>query len=537
MVEGEPITYGHLGEQIETLSGILHNRGIIAGDKVAILSENRPNWGIAYFAVTTMGAIAVPILPEFHANEILHILRHSGAKAIFVSEKQYSRLEEIRIEGLDTVFIIDDFSLIPPVSSKHRLKEIIREGQREFAKLKEAALKMTHRLHSEVQEEDVACIIYTSGTTGHSKGVVLSHKNLVSNAQAGAKIQPVTSDDRFLSILPLSHTFEGTIGFLIPMMQGACVYYMDKPPVARVLLPALQKVQPTFMLTVPLIIEKIFKTKIHPQFTRSAAVRALYRIPAVRKKLHRVAAKKIYETFGGKLHFFGIGGALLSPDVELFLREGDFPYAIGYGLTETSPLSAGCGPLITRYRSTGPAVPGVEIRIEDPDPVTGEGEVCIRGDNIMKGYYKDPQKTRDVLTEDGWFHTGDLGVLDKDGYLYIKGRLKNMIVGPSGENIYPEEIESILNRSEWVLESLVYQEEGQLVARVHLNYEELDKEFIHHKRDENHMARHIEEKLEELKKLVNSNVSTFSRIRKIIEQPEPFEKTPTKKIKRYLYTN
>ena len=537
MVDGKPIMYEQLGRQVQTLSRVLYDKGIAAGDRVAILSENKPNWGIAFFAITTMGAVAVPILPDFHYNSVRHILRHSGAKAIFVSEKQYGKIADMKIESLNTIFLIDDFSVIPFKTKAGKLKEVIKEGQREYFKLKEATRKIIRRMPSEVQENDTASIIYTSGTTGHSKGVILTHKNFVFDATATLKIQTVTSEDRLLSILPLSHSYECTIGFLTPLMQGACIYYIDKPPVARVLLPAMKKIKPTMMLTVPLIIEKIYKTKILPQLTKNAVMRKMYKIPIFRKQLHHIAAMKIYKIFGGKLRFFGIGGALLDPNVELFLREGKFPYAIGYGLTETSPLIAGSNPERTKYRSTGPAIPGVEIKINQPNPLTGEGEIWVRGKNVMKGYYNDPERTREVLLPDGWFRTGDLGVLDKDGYLYIKGRLKNMIVGHNGENIYPEEIESVINQCDYVVESLVYQDNGQLIARVHLNYELLDRELESLKMSETQVTQRIREKLEEVKDFVDSRVSAFCRIKKIIEQSEPFEKTPTQKIKRYLYVN
>ena len=338
-------------------------------------------------------------------------------------------------------------------------------------------------------------------------------------------------------MLPLSHCYEFTIGFLIPLIQGAAVYYLDKPPVAKVLLPAMQKVKPTMMLTVPLIMEKLFKTKVLPQFTSSSVTRFFYNLSFFRIKLHKIAAAKIYKMFGGELRFFGIGGALLAPEVEQFMREGNFPYAIGYGLTETSPLIAGSSPDVTKFRSTGIILPGIEVKIDQPNPETGEGEICVRGANVMKGYFKDPERTARVLSSDGWFRTGDLGMMDKDGYLYIKGRMNSMIVGPSGENIYPEEIESIINRSDYVLESIVYQDNGQLIARIHLNYELLDKELASSKLSETQISQHIKKKLEEIRRQVNANVSAFSRINKVIEQTEPFEKTPTKKIKRFLYTN
>ena len=537
MVDGEPLTYEEFNEKVQVISKILQKRGIIKGDKVAILSENKPQWGIAYFAITTLGAIAVPILPDFHANEIRHILMHSEAKAIFISQIQYNKLEDVELESLLTIFHIDDFSIIPPHTTLDRLKDLIKEGEVEFAKLRESAMKILYPEQSTLKEDDIASIIYTSGTTGHSKGVELSHKNLIFDAEATLKIQNVVEDDRLLSILPLSHSYEFTIGFLIPFIRGASIYYLDKPPVARVLLPVLQKIKPTMMLTVPLVIEKIYKLRIAPQLSKSGLVRGLMKIPTFRKKLHKIAAKKVMKFFGGEMKFFGIGGAGLNSEVEKFLREGKFPYAIGYGLTETSPLIAGSGVKITKLKSTGVIIPGVQVQLHNKDPKTGQGEIWVKGDNVMKGYYKDPDRTKEVFSEDGWLKTGDLGYMDKDEYLYIIGRLKNVIVGPSGENIYPEEVESKINQHASVLESVVFQDQGQLVARIHLNYEELDAEFKRKKLTELQIANRIKELLEELRIEVNENISSFSRIAKVIEQPSPFEKTPTKKIKRFLYTN
>jgi len=269
--------------------------------------------------------------------------------------------------SLSTIFHIDDFSIIPPNTTVDKLKELIKEGEVEFAKLRESAMKLLYPAQSSLKEDDVASIIYTSGTTGHSKGVELTHKNLIFDAEATLKIQNVVEEDRLLSILPLSHSYEFTIGFLIPFIRGASIYYIDKPPVARVLLPVLQKIKPTMMLTVPLVIEKIYKLRIAPQLSKSGLIRLLMKVPAVRKKLHKVAAKKVMKFFGGEMKFFGIGGAGLNSEVEKFLREGKFPYAIGYGLTETSPLIAGSGVKNTRFRSTGIIIPEVEVKINKPD--------------------------------------------------------------------------------------------------------------------------------------------------------------------------
>jgi long-chain acyl-CoA synthetase len=290
------------------------------------------------------------------------------------------------------------------------------------------------------------------------------------------------------------------------------------------------------MLTVPLIIEKIYKGKILPAFNAKALTRMLYTFPPARKLLNRVAGKKLMQTFGGRLKFFGIGGAKLDPDVERFLIEGKFPYAVGYGLTETSPLLAGFDAFCGKHQSTGLPMPGVTLKINNPDPVTGQGEVWARGENVMLGYYKEPELTKEVLTEDGWFKTGDLGCFDTSGYLFLKGRVKNMIVGPSGENIYPEEIEEIINRFKHVLESVVVQQKGKLVALVHFNMEELQATYQHLKdQAAGFIEKHIEELTKELHVYVNARVNKFSRIQKVVSHLEPFKKTATKKIKRFLY--
>jgi len=533
-IDKDKLTYKDFGDKVNTVSNFLKENGIIPGDKVAILSENNPNWGISYFAVTTMGAVAVPIMTEFHESEVAHCLRHSESKAIFVSAKYFEKIAEKNFADLTTIILMDDFSIIPPNTNKDILKEVITTGKKEFAKIKAAALKFVGIINDEVKEDDLAAIIYTSGTTGHSKGVMLSHKNITYDAYATTILVDVNKNDRMLSILPLFHTIESTLGLVTPIMVGASVYYIDKPPTAAVLLPAMQKVKPTILLAVPLIIEKIYHMRVMPEINKKALVRGLYKLPLVRKKLNKIACAKLQKTFGGELKMMCIGGAALSEEVERFLREGGFPYAIGYGLTETSPLVTGTGPETTVFRSAGKALIGMQVIIDDPDPENGEGEVIIKAPNVMKGYYKDSEKTNAVLMNDGWFRTGDLGVIKND-YLFIKGRLKNVIIGSNGKNIYPEEVESIINSYENVLESLVFESEGKLVARVHLNYEYLDEIYSMQKMEESKAREKVNEILNELLKQVNERISTFSRINKIIEQPEPFEKTPTQKIKRYLY--
>ncbi len=533
----EPISYSEMKRQIDHLSGFLKNQGVTHGDRVAILGENSPQWGIAYFAITTMGAIVVPILPDFNTSEIHHILGHSGSKVIFISERYYYKIEDLEFTEFNSVILLNDFSIINPEISKATLRQLITEGSKELRKIRNLVLSLAGFIPKEIKEDDIASIIYTSGTTGHSKGVMLTHKNIVWNASASSKIPDFKSSDRMLSILPLAHVYECTLGLVLPIICGASVYYVKKPPTTAVLLPALETVKPTAMLTVPLIIEKMYKMRILPEIKKQFFVRLIYKFPMVRKRIHKIAGNKLKATFGGAMRFFGIGGSALAPEVERFLREAEFPYAIGYGLTETSPLIAGANAERTRYRSTGPIVPGLEVRIENQDSKTGIGEIVVRGPSIMKGYYRDPGLTTEVLSQEGWFHTGDLGSFDKNGYLYINGRLKNVIIGPNGENIYPEVIESVINRLDIILESLVYQDEGQLVARVYLDYEKLDVEFSNLGLTESQARERIRQICEDIRKQVNEQVSSFSRLARVIEQSEPFEKTPTQKIKRYLYAN
>ncbi len=518
LVGKQPITYRQLNDNIQSLIVFYEKLGVQPGDKVAILSTNMPNWGMVYYAVTFMGAVVVPMLPDFTKTEVEYILSHSEAKAVFVSKGLRSKVEVENINTLEYIVAIEDFTVLNCSDTAVFDKNI--KTEKEYS----------------VEENQMATIIYTSGTTGSSKGVMLSHKNICSNAVAARKIHPLDNRDRFLSILPLSHTYENTLGFIIPMMIGACVYFLGKAPIPSLLIAALKEVKPTVMFSVPLVIEKIYKGKILTSIQANWLSRNLYKIPVFRKRINALAGKKLMQTFGGKLTFFGIGGAKLSAKVEQFLREAKFPYAIGYGLTETAPLLAGIGPKFSRMQCTGPALEGVQLKIHNPDPVTQIGEIWAKGDNIMMGYYKNEEKTKEVLTEDGWFKTGDLGRFDKDNYLSIEGRLKNMIVGASGENIYPEEIESVINNFKHVVESVVVEQKGKLVAMVYFNYEELEKQYRYLRKEvENYVEHKTNELMKELHNYVNSRVNSFSQLQTIIVKDSPFKKTATHKIKRFLY--
>jgi len=527
-VNGNPLTYAEMKQEVTQTTALLCRMGICKGDRVAILSSNQPNWCITFFAVTCMGAIAVPILPDFHPDEVKNILLHSGSKAIFVSQKFTESVAGLANETLTHVVLMDDFSLISGELTE--AQDISWEAP---------------------VESDTASIIYTSGTTGRSKGVMLSHLNITSNAEACMQIEYVVPEDVFLSILPLSHSYENTIAFIMPIMQGSSIYYLDKPPTPAVLIPALQKTRPTIMFSVPLIIEKIYRSQVQAKFTQSKLLKLIYEhVILFRKLVHYLAGKKLNKTFGGRMRFFGIGGAKLDATVERFLSEARFPYAIGYGLTETSPLIAGSNPAHTCFQGIGPVLKGVQVKIDTSDPHKGIGEVLVKGPNVMQGYYREPELTRNQFTEDGWLRTGDLGHFDRHMRLYLKGRQKNMIVGANGENIYPEDIEAVINNIRGVLESLVLEKKGKLVAMVCLNIEELEKSYLQLRnntiqfiavkkeglgKQKEEWNKHLEAYISELKNHVNRRLNRFSQIHSVIVVPVPFQKTPTMKIKRYLY--
>lgn len=537
-VDGTPLTYAQLAEQVGEIQEMLHAYGIRRGDRVALYSENMPNWSAVYFAVTTMGAVIVPILPDFHTSEVLHIATHAECKAAFISQKLFeSLLDEKQPPAMNLLVILDTLKILDKLSTPSAMDKMLQKGGEQFSRAMERLGKeKKEESEPDIEEEELAAIIYTSGTTGHSKGVMLSHRNLAFDATAAQHVVEIYPEDRFLSILPLAHTFECTVGMIIPLLNGASIHYIQKPPTPTILLKAMASVQPSFILSVPLVIEKIYKNRVLPKFQKNLFIKVLYNIPFIRRKLHLLAGKKLMETFGGKVRFFGIGGAALSPVVEKFLREAAFPYCIGYGLTETAPFLAGTNPEKTKYRAIGPAVPGVEFQLREQN-AKGIGTLWVRGPNVMIGYYKNPEKTAEVIDDEGWLNTEDIGYIDEEGYFFMRGRAKNIIVGASGENIYPEQIEAAINAHPLVADSLVYDDQGILTARIHLDYEIVDEMLGEKPQSETKVLEEVDEILESIRQEVNTGISSFSRIKKVIEQREPFIKTPTKKIKRYLYVD
>ena len=500
-------TYSSFKAKCDSLSKKLTQYGIGAGDKVAILSQSMPNWSVAFFSIVPFGRIAIPILPDSSENEVTNILNHSESKVIFISSKLLSKLSEECRKKLTLIIEIETFEAIKADDEKFTC-----DGRTTVP-----------------TPDDIATIIYTSGTTGSAKGVVLSHRNLTSNVITCYHSCKRTEKDRWLSVLPMAHTLEMTISMLYPMYCGATVYYLPKPPVASLLLKALPIVKPTTMLTVPLIIEKVYKGSVLPTIKKSRTL--TWMNEHMNGLMCRIIGMKLKKTFGGHMSFYGIGGAKLDPEVEKFLLKAKFPYAIGYGLTETSPL---LGYSMNGWRSVGSfgyPVYNVSLKLHNINPETGEGEIAAKGPNVMLGYYKDPVRTKSVFTEDGWFRTNDIAIQDEKGRYYIKGRNNNMILGPSGENIYPEEIENVINNLEGVSESIVVERDGKLVALV-----QPAETFI---RWDNESEDKLYEKLDAWKRkllsITNKNVSKASQVSSVEVMKEPFEKTATQKIRRFKY--
>lgn len=501
-------TYGQFRKKCDELSSMLSRYGIGAGDRVAILSQNMPNWTVAMFSLVPFGRVSVPILPDSSENEVTNILTHSGSKAIFISRRLLPKLSKDCMDRLVLVIDIETFELIKKDDSSFTCDGWVRQPQ----------------------ADDLATIIYTSGTTGNAKGVMLSHRNLCANIIASLHAHRCTEKDVWLSILPMAHTYELSIGVLYPIFCGASVYYIQKPPTPTVLISALKEVRPTVMLSVPLIIEKVFRNSVVPTIRRSRVLRWMQR--KTPKLLYWIIGMKLKSTFGGRLRFFGIGGSKLDTHVEEFLKKAHFPYAIGYGLTETAPLICNAGVKYTKPGSTGVAAYGVSVKLINVNPETGEGEIVAKGDNVMLGYYKDPERTRSVFTEDGWFRTNDLATVDEKGRYYIKGRLNNMILGPSGENIYPEEIENVINNMDDVNESIVLERDGRLVALVQLN----DNIIDWNQEGEDQFFEKLEARKQAILNYVNKHVNKVSKIKEVEVMKEPFEKTATQKIRRFKYS-
>ncbi len=526
-----PFTYAEFGERVRNLRQGLAARGIRPGDKVAILGPGTPNWGIAFLAVTTMGAVAVPIMEDFPESDIDHILSHSDSVALFISSALHQSLNLNNLRKLAHVIRLDDFASLPEKDGDDGLWAQIQKLPKKIIR---SIAKPAPAEAPGPGEDDLAEILYTSGTTGQSKGVMLTHGNLVSNLFEGPDLLGVIDRNSVaLAFLPMAHAFGSTSAFLSLIYRGCAIHYLGKKPSPKVLMAAMREVRPHIIGAVPLVFEKIYHKQVLPALHEKRLLRWLARSRAGRRTVHRLVGRKIMRGFGGRLKCAIIGGSGLNPEVESFLREARIPFVVGYGLSECSPLVTFSSIPGSRMGSAGKAVTGVSVRIADPDPATGIGDILVKGPNVMKGYYKNEAETRKAFTADGWLTTGDRGSLDEDGYLFIKGRSKNVIVGPSGENIYPEVVEDRLKESPFVEEALVYWDRNELIARVYPDYGYI--QCLKEGKDEPSIASNIARVLESVRAEVNGKLPPSSRVRKIVEQTEPFLKTPTNKIKRAEY--
>ncbi len=535
---GPSLTYGEARDRIAALRQTLRRAGVKEGDRVALLGANSIHWALVYLAAVTYGAVVVPVLTEFPAPNIHNILNMSDARVLFVSSPLLEKVVGAAFPKLAHIVLLEDFNpvelqVLPELVKKIQAKvDILRERAEQF--LAEHRLPGAHVAYTP-RPDDLAAIVYTSGTTGHSKGVMLTQANILTDVVAAVRFVQLSPADRFLSLLPLAHTYECSCGFLGPMCGGVSIHYLQQKPSPTVLQRAFAAVRPTMVFAVPLIIEKIYRKKVRPKIEGRFVTRQLTRLPGIRRAVHRKAVKQLLAAFGGSLRQMGFGGAPLSPDVEQFMREGEFPYFVGYGMTECSPLIAGCGLGETRPGSCGYPVDGIELRIAAPDPTTGVGEVQVRGPMVTRGYFKNPDATAELFTADGWLRTGDLGALDGDGYLHLRGRSKNLILGASGENIYPEEIEHLLDRSPWVVESLVIRSEGSLTALILPDYEALSRELKLFGRPDAETKTRVRDTFRATIAEVNAQLPAFSHLTAFRLMEEEFAKTATEKIKRHLY--
>ena len=512
---GDPdsrVSYAELPRYARSIGSYLIKLGLDKGDKVIILADSCPNWALAYLGITYCAMTVVSILPAFSKEEVEKIARHSDAKAVFANSANIDKTEGF---GLP-VIRLDDL---------HAVSDGTDAGHMPFSAF------YSEEIERRIPDcHDVASIIYTSGTTGEPKGVMLTHRNLLWNAEAC--VEPfirIRRGWRVFSILPMAHVYEFTVGLLLVMIPGCHITYFARPMAVTQLLKAFSEVRPHICLTVPMLIEKVYNKAVAPKIKAGTKAGRMLRIPVVRAFVYRTIGRKLRATFGGSIRFFGVGGAPLDLEVETFLHKARFPYALGYGMTETSPMIAGCGPSYQSPGSLGPAVKGVEVKIA---PRTNE--IIVRSPSVMKGYYKNPELTAQVLSEDGWMSTGDTGYFTKDNRLVLNGRIKEMILTSSGENIFPEAIESMLNRMDFVEESLIIPEDGNLVALIKLNVEELASSLKITATEAKERALSY---IQELREAVNKKLPSTSRISKAEIQETPFERTPTAKIKRAAVIN
>lgn len=525
--KGITLQYKDVARKIEKLHILFENSGVEHGDKIAICGRNCASWAVVFLATLTYGAVAVPVLHEFTADQIHNIVNHSEAKLLFVGDVVATVIDPTKMPSLEGIVYIPDYSLV--VSRTDKLTYAREHLNELFGKKYPKAFRQQHiSYYKEKDPSELALINYTSGTTGFSKGVMLPYRALWSNIDfaKGVLGKTIKKGDNTISILPMAHMYGMSFEFLFEFLHGCHVFYLTRVPSPAIIAQAFKDVKPAIVIAVPLVIEKIIRKKVFPQI-QNTKVKLLMKMPGVGKKVKKRICEQVYQAFGGNLYEVIIGGAALNQEIESFLKDIDFPFTVGYGATE-------CAPIITYSdwhdfvpMSCGREVVHMEVKIDSENPETVPGEILARGLNVMIGYYKNDEATAQTIDKDGWYHTGDLGLMDKGGNVFIKGRSKNMLLGPNGQNIYPEEIEDKLNSMTFAMESVVVQRDGKLVGLVHPDFDEVQAMGL--SRDD------LQSLMEENRVQVNANLPVYCKIAAIEIHDEEFEKTPKKSIKRYLY--
>ena len=525
--KGITLQYKDVARKIEKLHILFENSGVEHGDKIAICGRNCASWAVVFLATLTYGAVAVPVLHEFTADQIHNIVNHSEAKLLFVGDVVATVIDPTKMPSLEGIVYIPDYSLV--VSRTDKLTYAREHLNELFGKKYPKAFRQQHiSYYKEKDPSELALINYTSGTTGFSKGVMLPYRALWSNIDfaKGVLGKTIKKGDNTISILPMAHMYGMSFEFLFEFLHGCHVFYLTRVPSPAIIAQAFKDVKPAIVIAVPLVIEKIIRKKVFPQI-QNTKVKLLMKMPGVGKKVKKRICEQVYQAFGGNLYEVIIGGAALNQEIESFLKDIDFPFTVGYGATE-------CAPIITYSdwhdfvpMSCGREVVHMEVKIDSENPETVPGEILARGLNVMLGYYKNDEATAQTIDKDGWYHTGDLGLMDKGGNVFIKGRSKNMLLGPNGQNIYPEEIEDKLNSMTFAMESVGVQRDGKLVGLVHPDFDEVQAMGL--SRDD------LQSLMEENRVQVNANLPVYCKIAAIEIHDEEFEKTPKKSIKRYLY--
>jgi len=523
--KGEGLTYNEVAQKLARLHILFKRNGIKRGDKISLIGKNSSSWAITYLATISYGAVIVPILPDFKPNDIHHIVNHSDSVLLFTGEQIFDSLDISEMPNIKAVFSLPNF-LIRKTNISQLVDDVKNMDILFSEKYPKGFNPESFALQS-VSNSELAEISYTSGTTGFSKGVMLSHNCLAANVRYARANMPLKSGDSIVSFLPLAHAYGCSFEFLFPFSLGCHITFLTKTPSPQIITQAFAEIRPRLILSVPLVIEKIYKKQILPIISKPI-FRFFLKVPGINLFLFRIINKKLTKVFGGNFHEVVIGGAPFSAEAESFFRKIKFPATVGYGMTECGPLISYAPWQTSKYQSSGKKVDTLEVKIDSEDPYTIVGEILVRGENVMSGYYKNEEATSAVIDKDGWLHTGDLGQFDREGNIYIKGRCKTMILGASGQNIYPEEIESLLNNKFGVMESLVIDDNGRLKALIYPDYETVEAKKIGNVRLDEIMKHHVKE--------VNHQLPNYMNISQFVLHSEEFEKTPKRSIKRYLYT-